>query len=169
MDQTGYGDEKGCKSTLVSCNVTILGRRTSVRLEPAMWNALHEIAGREKCKVHDICSLIHLRKNRKTSLTAAIRVFLMLYYRAAATEEGHGRAGHGNFRSMMARARMPNDAISFSETQGLGLTANVAERTDGRSGQKARVGTKSSSPSSFSPFVRRPVRRNDEVAAAQEA
>lgn len=94
------------RSTLVSRNITILGRRTSVRLEPEMWTALRDIAAREKCRIHDICSLIHLRKNQRTSLTAAIRVFLMLYYRASSTEEGHDRVGHGNFSTMMARARV---------------------------------------------------------------
>lgn len=95
------------KSTLVSRNITVRGRRTSVRLEPEMWNALREIARREQCKVHDLCSLIQLRKNPNTSLTAAIRVFLMLYYRASSTEEGHARAGHGSFASMAQRARLP--------------------------------------------------------------
>lgn len=94
------------RSTLVSRNITVLGRRTSVRLEPEMWTALRDIATREKCRIHDICSLIHLRKNQRTSLTAAIRVFLMLYYRASSTEEGHSRVGHGNFSTMMARARV---------------------------------------------------------------
>lgn len=46
------------RSTLVSRNITVLTRRTSVRLEPEMWNALREIARRERCKIHDICSLI---------------------------------------------------------------------------------------------------------------
>ena len=99
------------KSTLVSRNITVVGRRTSVRLEPEMWNALREIARREQCTIHDICSLIHLRKNPATSLTAAIRVFLMLYYRAAATEEGHLRAGHGNFDNMMQRARTTPEMV----------------------------------------------------------
>lgn len=95
------------KSTLVSRNITVLGRRTSVRLEPEMWNALREIAKREQCRIHDICSLIQMRKNPNTSLTAAVRVFLMLYYRAAATEEGHVKASHGDFGNMLQRARMP--------------------------------------------------------------
>jgi predicted DNA-binding ribbon-helix-helix protein len=99
------------KSTLVSRNITVVGRRTSERLEPEMWTALREIARREHCKIHDICSLIHLRKNPSTSLTAAIRVFLMLYYRAAATDEGHGKAGHGNFNNMIQRARMTVDML----------------------------------------------------------
>jgi predicted DNA-binding ribbon-helix-helix protein len=97
------------QSTLVSRNITVVGRRTSVRLEPEMWTALREIARRESCKIHDICSLIQMRKNPDTSLTAAIRVFLMLYYRAASTEEGHIRAGHGSFQNMIRRARMGED------------------------------------------------------------
>jgi predicted DNA-binding ribbon-helix-helix protein len=98
--------EDSHKSTLVSRNITISGRRTSVRLEPEMWASLSEIAKREKCTTHDVCSVVALRKKQNTSLTAAIRVFIMLYFRAASTEGGHERAGHGNFESMRARARM---------------------------------------------------------------
>jgi predicted DNA-binding ribbon-helix-helix protein len=102
------------KSTLISRNITVLGRRTSVRLEPERWAALRDIAIREQCKVHDLCSLIEMRKNKDTSLTAAIRVFLMLYYRAAATDDGHRKAGHGSFTKMMERAQVRLDhAASF--------------------------------------------------------
>lgn len=103
------GSTNKIKSTLISRNVTILGHRTSVRLEPEMWTALREISARENCTIHEICSLIHLSKNKKTSLTAAIRVFLMLYYRASSTEEGHIKAGHGNFESMKNRVRVNSD------------------------------------------------------------
>lgn len=96
--------DKDTGSTLVSRNITVNGRRTSVRLEPEMWRALKEISTRENCSIHELCSLISFRKNKRTSLTAAIRVFLMLYFRAATTEEGHGRAGHGSFDSMKRRA-----------------------------------------------------------------
>lgn len=102
-------DRPDSQSTLISRNITVRGRRTSVRLEPEMWMALREIARREKCKIHDLCTLIHMRKNQDSSLTAAIRVFLMLYYRAAATEDGHARAGHGSFDNMIRRARMAED------------------------------------------------------------
>jgi len=98
-------------STLISRNITVLGHRTSVRLEPEMWAALRDIARRERCRIHDLCSLIQARKNPRTSLTAAIRVFLMLYYRAASTEDGHGRAGHGDFRAMVQRARLRMDQV----------------------------------------------------------
>lgn len=122
MTQEG-AEDLGGKSTLVSRNITVLRRRTSVRLEPEMWSALREIARREDCKIHDICSLIHLRKNQDTSLTAAIRVFLMLYYRAAATEDGHRRAGHGDFSHMIQRARMPAELMSWKRSR---RSANTA-------------------------------------------
>jgi predicted DNA-binding ribbon-helix-helix protein len=99
------------RSTLRSRNVMVMGRRTSVRLEPAMWSALREIARHERCRIHDLCSLIERHKNPDTSLTAGIRVFLMLYYRAAATDEGHTRAGHGSFARMMERVRMTPDML----------------------------------------------------------
>ena len=91
------------KSTLISKNVTILGRRTSVRLEPEMWRALKDISRREKCTVHDVCSMVYMCKKPLSSLTASIRVFLMLYYKAASTEEGHQRARHGNLDNMRRR------------------------------------------------------------------
>jgi predicted DNA-binding ribbon-helix-helix protein len=95
-------DEK--KTALVSRNITVNKRRTSIRLEAQMWVALKEIAAREKCTVHDICTVIGSKKAENITLTAAIRIFLMLYFKSAATEEGHKRAGHGAFHRMLSRA-----------------------------------------------------------------
>lgn len=97
------GDEPQ-KTTLISRNITVSKRRTSIRLEPEMWSSLREIAKREQCTIHDICTLVNVRKKDNSSLTAAIRVFIMLYFRAASTEEGHRMAGHGNFEFMKRRA-----------------------------------------------------------------
>lgn len=85
----------GLKSSLISRNITLDGHRTSMRLEPAMWNALIEICRREKLSIHQICSLVAQHKAEESSFTAAVRVFAMSYYKAAATEEGHQKAGHG--------------------------------------------------------------------------
>lgn len=71
-------------SALQSKNVRIHKHRTSVRLEPAMWNALNEIAGLEGCSIHDLCGAVHDLKDPGTSFTAALRVFMMEYYRSAA-------------------------------------------------------------------------------------
>jgi len=107
------GPSKDSRSSLISRNVTIFNRRTSVRLEPEMWSALSDISLREKCSVHDLCSLVYVRKSASTSLTAAIRVFLMLYYKAGATELGHSNAGHGSFEVMKERARIPEEYKDF--------------------------------------------------------
>lgn len=88
------------RSTLISKNICIGDKRTSIRLEPEMWQALKDIARREKCSVNEVCTLVFLCKRSMSSLTASIRVFLMLYYRAASTEEGHIQAGHGNLGRM---------------------------------------------------------------------
>lgn len=71
-------------SALLSKNVRIHSRRTSVRLEPEMWNALKEIAAAERRTIHDVCSAVHDLKEPGMSFTAALRVFLMEYYRSAA-------------------------------------------------------------------------------------
>lgn len=83
------------RSTLVSRNIVISGRRTSVRLEPEMWDGLREICQRERSNMHQICTTVSVQKKEDTSLTAAIRVFVMRYFRLSSTDEGHARAGHG--------------------------------------------------------------------------
>jgi len=90
-------------STLVSRNITLHDRRTSMRLEPAMWDALDEICRRESRTIHDICSMVD-KQRRESKLTAAIRVFVMAYFRAASTDQGHREAGHGPLKSSIAKA-----------------------------------------------------------------
>lgn len=94
--ETDESRKNGSTSTLVSRNVTIHGKRTSMRLEPAMWDALIEISRREKLSLHQICTMVADYKGPDTSFTAAVRVFAMTYFRAATTEEGHRKAGHGS-------------------------------------------------------------------------
>jgi predicted DNA-binding ribbon-helix-helix protein len=84
-------------STLVNRNVTVAGRRTSMRLEPAMWDALQQICRREDKSLNELVTDID-RQRIESSLTAAIRVYLLRYFCAAATDEGHRLAGHGQQR-----------------------------------------------------------------------
>jgi predicted DNA-binding ribbon-helix-helix protein len=79
---------------LVNRNITIDGRRTSIKLEPAMWDALADICRREGTTSSAICSGVCARKQEQTTLTAAVRVFIVAYFRVAATEDGHFKAGH---------------------------------------------------------------------------
>ncbi len=80
-------------TTLFTRNVVVSGRRTSMRLEPAMWEALEEISRREGRTIHDLCTMINAARN-ESSLTAATRVFIVSYYRAAANEAEHRGEGY---------------------------------------------------------------------------
>ncbi|MFI4947856.1 MAG: ribbon-helix-helix domain-containing protein [Alphaproteobacteria bacterium] len=70
-------------SSLVIHNVVVGGHRTSVRLEPVMWEALHDIAQRLRTTTHNLVTHID-RERTASSLTAAIRVYIVDFYRAAA-------------------------------------------------------------------------------------
>jgi predicted DNA-binding ribbon-helix-helix protein len=89
------------RSTLINRNVTVGNHRTSIRLEPAMWEALHQVCRREGKTLHELVTGIE-RERAQSSLTAAIRVYVMTYYMDAATDEGHRRAGHGVPRQFTA-------------------------------------------------------------------
>ncbi|MGH6720350.1 MAG: ribbon-helix-helix domain-containing protein [Alphaproteobacteria bacterium] len=75
-------------SSLRNQNIVVDGRRTSVRLEPDMWLALAEIARMEGCTINDVCARAAGR-NRASSLTAGLRVYIMNYYRDIALAYGH--------------------------------------------------------------------------------
>ena len=79
----------------MSRNVTIRGHRTSLRLQREMWDAIDEICRREKVTLHELCTRIAEGKSAR-SLTSEVRVFVVGYYRVAADDEGHRRAGHGS-------------------------------------------------------------------------
>ncbi len=59
-----------------------------------MWDALTEIATREDMTIHEVCAKIDQSRS-ESSLTAGIRVYIVTYFRAAATDTGHAAAGHG--------------------------------------------------------------------------
>lgn len=82
------------QSRLQSRNVTVDGHRTSLRLEQDVWDALEEICAREGVNTHELCTRIELRRTG-SSRTAAVRAFVLSYFRAAASDTGHVRAGHG--------------------------------------------------------------------------
>jgi predicted DNA-binding ribbon-helix-helix protein len=93
---------------LVLRNIRLHGtQRTSMRLEPSMWEVLDDIAKREKMTTNELCSKIKDRLNeqarrngpdgakKQVTFSNAVRVFIFRYYKAAATDEGHIAAGHG--------------------------------------------------------------------------
>jgi predicted DNA-binding ribbon-helix-helix protein len=93
-DPHGEGARTREPTTLVSRNVIVNGRRTSLRLEPEMWEALDEIAKRESQRINDLVAFVDRNRDAAT-LTSDVRVFVLSYFRSAATERGHTKAGHG--------------------------------------------------------------------------
>jgi predicted DNA-binding ribbon-helix-helix protein len=93
----GLPFQLGPDRAMVARNVTVAGRRTSVRLEPEMWESLLEIITREGVTLHQLCTEI-ARQRGLSSLTAAIRAYALAYFRSAATEGGHRSAGHGSLQ-----------------------------------------------------------------------
>jgi len=65
-----------------------------MRLEPELWDALSEICERES---QDMSTLVRQVEaaGHSGGRTSAIRVYILNYFRAAATEIGHAGAGHG--------------------------------------------------------------------------
>ncbi len=82
------------RSTLINRNIVAERGRTSMRLEPELWDALTEICRRERTSPSELCRRIE-KLGLKGGRTSAMRVFVLQYFRAATTEEGHIAAGHG--------------------------------------------------------------------------
>lgn len=71
-------------SILESRNVTVGNKRTSMRLEPQMWNAIEEIAAREGVTINNLCTQIDKKRTDlavTVGLTSATRVFIIAYFR----------------------------------------------------------------------------------------
>lgn len=82
-------------SRLVNRNITAGAGRTSMRLEPEVWDALREVCLREGIELRELIRRVE-RTAPAGGRTSAVRVHVLTYFRAAATAEGHAAAGHGN-------------------------------------------------------------------------
>jgi predicted DNA-binding ribbon-helix-helix protein len=81
-------------SRLVNRNVVAERGRTSMRLEPELWDALTEICERESQDMSILVRQVEAT-GHAGGRTSAIRVYILNYFRSAATETGHAGAGHG--------------------------------------------------------------------------
>ncbi len=81
-------------SRLVNRNVTALRGRTSMRLEPELWVALEEICQRERMDIGEVVKRVE-QLGIPGGRTSAVRVYVLRYFKDAATEAGHRGAGHG--------------------------------------------------------------------------
>jgi len=62
-------------------NVVVDGRRTTVRLEPVIWDALRDIARQKEVTVHDLVSDVN-RRRTASSLSSGIRAYVVIYLSA---------------------------------------------------------------------------------------
>jgi predicted DNA-binding ribbon-helix-helix protein len=81
-------------SRLINRNVVAECGRTSMRLEPELWDALAEICRRERQDINRLVRQIEAT-GRSGGRTSAVRVFVLRYFRDAASEAGHEAASHG--------------------------------------------------------------------------
>jgi predicted DNA-binding ribbon-helix-helix protein len=81
-------------SRLINRNVVAGRGRTSMRLEPELWDALAEICRREGQDMNRLVRQIEAT-GHSGGRTSAVRVFVLQYFRAAANEAGHEAARHG--------------------------------------------------------------------------
>ena len=89
------------ESRLINRNVNSTFGRTSIRLEPELWDALAEICRREKLSVNEAVQNVELARENTVQAggrTSAMRVHIVSYFRSAATDQGHRSAGHGEER-----------------------------------------------------------------------
>jgi predicted DNA-binding ribbon-helix-helix protein len=91
------------RSRLVNRNVVAARGRTSMRLEPELWDVLGEISARE---ARDISTLVRQIEavGHAGGRTSAVRVFIVNYLRRAASESGHAAAAHGSIVQGQSRA-----------------------------------------------------------------
>lgn len=61
-------------------NVMIGGRRTSIRLEVAFWEALEEIMKREELTLNMLVARIGVARKSDKNLSGAVRVFIFGYF-----------------------------------------------------------------------------------------
>ena len=87
------------RSRLVNRNIMAARGRTSMRLEPELWDALLEICRREAIDPGQLVRKVE-EQGHAGGRTSAVRVYVLTYFREAATEQGHVAAGHGAARSL---------------------------------------------------------------------
>jgi predicted DNA-binding ribbon-helix-helix protein len=62
---------------LVSRNIIVKGKRTSIRLEPKLWDVLTTIAKEQERTINQLCSEIADNAPTTSSFTSAVRVYII--------------------------------------------------------------------------------------------
>ena len=84
---------------LVNRNIWVGQHRTSMRLEPVYWQSLKEICHRESYTLADLVTKIDGDAGG-VDRTAAVRAFVLDYFRCATTDASHVAVGHGSLEAL---------------------------------------------------------------------
>lgn len=79
------------KTTKTARSVRLPDRRTTIELEDEFWDALYEIAGRQNIGLDELAGRLDQRRGDNT-LTTALRVYAISYYRSAVSAQETGAA-----------------------------------------------------------------------------
>jgi predicted DNA-binding ribbon-helix-helix protein len=95
--------------------VTVGHRRTSVSLEDHVWDGLTDVCRREAIGIDTLCTAVDRRRSR-SSMSSALRVFLLLYFRtlAEARQDRPDAARHdggGHLEAALDRFRTEEAAL----------------------------------------------------------
>ncbi|MFN3744614.1 MAG: ribbon-helix-helix domain-containing protein [Hyphomicrobiaceae bacterium] len=71
---------------------SIGGHRTSISLEPAFWNALREVAARERVPLSRLVAKIDHDRG-SAGLSSAVRIWLLTYFKSRSADRSGG-GGH---------------------------------------------------------------------------
>jgi len=82
-------------SRLLNKIIFVNKRRTSMRLSIEEWDSLVEICKIENISKNELLSLIEDNSPTNLGLTYSTRLFMLKYFRDAATSKGHKTANHG--------------------------------------------------------------------------
>ena len=78
-------EHEGFRSSLIMHNLIIDSHRTTVRLEPVIWDALQDIARQQRGTVNNLVSAIN-RGRTASGLSSAIRAYVVLHLSARLRE-----------------------------------------------------------------------------------
>lgn len=75
---------QAASAELVQMTLRVTGRRTTLRMERALWDAVDDVCIGLGVGRHVLISRVDARRDEGLGLTSALRVFLVSYWRAAA-------------------------------------------------------------------------------------
>ena len=96
-----YAEIQGVKAMLICRNIRINGRRTSLRMETDMWDALHDVA-RHRGVTPDVLVSEIERDRGNSSTTAALRVYMLRFYRTALSQVANSGVAARELQRLMA-------------------------------------------------------------------